>query len=235
MNFTKSKRSLSPSPYHREKANVVLARKICYVDLFWVFMLGSVVGFVLEGLWHMLWHDGAWESHSATVIGPFCIVYGLGAVVMYVLALSLQGRSLLVQFALYSLVGALVEFEAGLFQELCFGSSSWNYSHQPLNVDGKISLQMSLIWGVLGVAFARFALPLLLRLLTRMQGRGWRVACGILSVLMAANLLLTTCAVKRWHDRQESLSAASALEHFLDRQYDDQKMSEIFPNMSFES
>lgn len=235
MNFTKSKRSLSPSPYHREKANVVLTRKICYADLFWVFMLGSVVGFVLEGLWHMLWHGGVWESHSATVVGPFCIVYGLGAVVMYVLALSLQERSLLVQFALYALVGALVEFEAGLFQQLCFDSSSWNYSHQPLNVDGKISLQMSLIWGVLGVAFARFAFPFLLRLLTRMQGRGWRIACGILSVLMAVNLLLTVCAVKRWHDRRESLAAVSAWEHFLDRQYDDQKMKEIFPNMVFES
>ena len=235
MNFTKSKSSLSPSPTYKEKANVVLEGKICYADLFWVFMLGSVVGFILEGVWHMLWHDGVWESHSATVIGPFCIVYGLGAVVMYVLALSLQGRTLWAQFALYALVGALVEFEAALFQELCFGSSSWNYSHQPWNVDGKISLQMSLIWGVLGVTFARVALPLLLRLLSRMQGRGWRVACGLLSVLMAANLLLTSCAVKRWHDRQESLASMSAWERFLDREYDDQKMKKIFPNMSFES
>ena len=39
-------------------------------DMLWLFVGGSVIGFVLEGLWHIL-RVGTWESHTATVWGPF--------------------------------------------------------------------------------------------------------------------------------------------------------------------
>lgn len=67
--------------------------KISYTNLFWLFMLGSVAGFVLEGLWCILM-EGHWENHSATVWGPFCIIYGIGAAAVSLLSILLKGRVL---------------------------------------------------------------------------------------------------------------------------------------------
>lgn len=111
--------------------------KIRYSTLFWLFMLGSVVGFILEGLWCILL-QGHWEHHSATVWGPFCIIYGIGAVAVYLLSVVLKNQNLLVQFAAFTVSGAAVEYFGSLFQELCFGSVSWDYSEHILNLGGRV-------------------------------------------------------------------------------------------------
>ena len=131
---------------------------ILYSTLFWLFMLGSVVGFVLEGLWCVLL-KGHWEHHSATVWGPFCVIYGVGAVAVYLLSVVLRNKNIRIQFVAFMVSGAAVEYFSSLFQELCFGSVSWDYSDHIFNLGGRISLQMALIWGILGILFMRFVFP----------------------------------------------------------------------------
>ena len=132
--------------------------KADYATLFWLFMFGSVAGFVLEGLWCVI-TDGHWESHTATVWGPFCIIYGIGAVAVCLLSGLLREKSLPVQFAAFSASGAAVEFFGSLFQELCFGSVSWDYSGHLLNLGGRVSLKMALMWGRAGHSLHTPGLP----------------------------------------------------------------------------
>lgn len=207
--------------------------KISYTNLFWLFMLGSVAGFVLEGLWCILM-EGHWENHSATVWGPFCIIYGIGAAAVSLLSILLKGRVLPVRFLAFSAAGAAAEYFASLFQELCFGSVSWDYSGHFLNLGGRVSLKMSLIWGVLGIAFARLIFPLLTRLFAKMQGKGWRTASTVLTVFMAVDLAVTAAAVARWRSRiTDGSPSDSKVIQFLDTAYDDETMSRLFPNMNF--
>ena len=79
--------------------------KADYVALFWLFMAGSVLGFIAEGLWCVL-TDGHCENHSSTVWGPFCIIYGVGALAVYLISGLLRCRGLAAQFAAFSLSGA---------------------------------------------------------------------------------------------------------------------------------
>lgn len=207
--------------------------KISYASLFWLFLFGSVAGFVLEGLWCIL-KKGYWESHPATVWGPFCIIYGIGAVAVYLLSIPLTGRGLPVQFLAFSAAGAAVEYLASLFQELCFGSVSWNYSKHFLNLGGWVSLKMSLMWGVLGIAFVWLVFPLLTRLFAKMQGKGWRIASVVLTVFMAVDLAVTAAAVARWRDRiTDGIPSDSKVVQFLDTAHDDETMARLFPNMKF--
>lgn len=85
------RRTLLSSPKQRG-----VSYPIRYSTLFWLFMLGSVAGFVLEGLWCVLC-KGHWEHHSATVWGPFCLIYGIGTVAVYLLSVVLKSKNLLVQ------------------------------------------------------------------------------------------------------------------------------------------
>lgn len=203
-----------------------------YSDYFWLFFFGSVVGFFLEGIWSVVLH-GSWESHAATVWGPFCIVYGAGTALMYRIARWMSGCALWLQFVSYAVGGSALEYAAGLFQEKCFGSCSWDYSDQFMNLDGRISLRMTLVWGVLGVLFSCFFLPPILRWLPRTHTQGFRVACLVLSFVMAADLAMTSAAVWRWRERMEATPAVGGWQRFLDTHYDDDTMRTLFPNMTF--
>ncbi len=206
--------------------------KLSYSTLFWLFLVGSIVGFLLEGFWCVL-TKGHWENHSAVVWGPFCIIYGIGAAAVYLLSILLKNRRLPVQFAAFTVSGAAVEYFGSLFQELCFGSVSWDYSDHLFNLGGRVSLRMALLWGVLGLLFMRFVFPAVSRLFGRMEGNGWRIACAGMTVFMAANLLVTSAAISRWHSRMTATDPPGPVAQWLDSTYDDQTMEKLFPNMQF--
>lgn len=205
---------------------------INYQTLYWLFMVGSVLGFVLEGLWSFM-TAGHWEHRSAVIWGPFCIIYGIGAVVAYLISQLLLGKHVLLRFGVFSLSGALVEYFSSLFQEICFGSVSWDYSDHFLNIGGRVSLQMALAWGILGVLFMRFLFPPLKRVFEKLNGKKGSLICGILTVFMVINLAATFVVVIRWQRRLDNAPPNNNIECTIDYIYGDEKMERLFPNMRF--
>ncbi len=203
-----------------------------FYSLFWLFMFGSVIGFILEGIWCVL-RLGYWENHSAVVWGPFCIIYGLGMAAVYILSSFLSGKSILIQFCTYMIAGTILEYGCGLFQEICFDSASWNYSKHFMNINGRISLQMTLMWGGLGIAFAQFVIPTLNQYLSRMHSAPWICLAWVLLCFMILNLTVSCAAVHRWQERQKHLPPDNELEILLDSRYDDSRMTELYPTMRF--
>lgn len=216
-----------------ERTQAIGKQKIPYASLFWLFLIGSIVGFVLEGLWCIVL-KGHWESHTATVWGPFCVIYGVGAVAVYLLSILLRGRHPVQQFLAFSASGAAVEYFGSLFQELCFGTFSWDYSEDFLNLGGRVSLQTALVWGTLGLLFVWVAFPGIQRLLQRMQGRIWKIACALLTIFLVIDLLVTFAALVRWRSRESGAeTAANPVVHWIDASFGDEAMAVRFPNMRF--
>lgn len=158
--------------------------KLRYSTLFWLFFIGSLAGFLMEGIWR-IFTIGHWENHSAVVWGPFCIVYGFGAVAMYLVAFFSEKKRLWLQFLIYAAAGMAVEYLASYFQELFFGSRSWDYSDDFLNINGRVSAGMGGIWGLCGLAFVKLLYPLLKRIDEHLHGGVFaRVSCIVLSVFI---------------------------------------------------
>ena len=204
-----------------------------YSALFWLFLFGSIAGFLFEGVW-CVFRKGHWENHSALVWGPFCIVYGIGAVAVYLLSGCLDKKNWPLQFLAFSLSGGMVEYFTGLFQELVFGSVSWDYSKHWLNIGGRVSLKMALLWGVLGILFVHFIYPHLRRLLNKIRGQTVKITCVILTIFMAVNILVSSAAVLRWRERTNNMPPSNQTEELLDRFYEDETMETIYPNMRFQ-
>ena len=207
-------------------------RSIKYTDLFWIFFLGSIIGFILEGIWSIL-KRGQWENHSATVWGPFCLVYGIGAVVIYLLASWLDGKNVFLQYAVYAVAGSAVEYLTSLFQEIAFGSKSWDYTHHTVNLGGRVSLQMTLLWGILGLAFIYFAYHPLKNLFAKYDGKTNRILVSILTIFMVANLAVSALAVRRWAERRSGIAPRTQIGVILDERFDDDRMKKIYSNMEF--
>lgn len=221
--------------YHQLQLDSQQEQKLSYPILFWLFISGSLMGFVMEGLFHLI-RKGTWAFRVGTLWGPFCVIYGAGAVAMYLVALMVQRKRPLTQFAIFALTGSAVEFLAGVFQQIFFGTQSWNYSSHALNIGGFISLKMTLLWGIAGMGLTYVILPLLLRSFDQLKLDRRLVLCRIMSVFMCVNLLMTSCALMRWNERvQQGTAASNAVEAYLDERWPDERMRERFPNMEFVS
>ena len=204
-------------------------KKIGYFGLLWLFLFGSVLGFVIEGLWS--WYRfGAWMNHSATVWGPLCIIYGLGLVVLFLLSRCFERLNFVLRFALFALSGAVLELVSGLVQNLVFGSRSWDYGGA---FWGFINLEMTMFWGILGMLFYYLLYPLLTRVLGRLEGRLWRVLGIIATAWLMMNFTMTSLAVWRWGARLAEQPARNGVDSYLDTHYGDDRMRRIFPNMEF--
>ena len=210
-------------------------RALSWITLFWLFIAGSLMGFVLEGVWHFL-RKGTWGFRVATLAGPFCVIYGVGAMAMYLIALAVEKKRPLIQFIAFALAGSAVEYFSSVFQELAFGTVSWNYSHHVLNLGGRISLQMTLIWGAIGMALMYAVLPLLLSAFNRLHLGSRTMLCRVTAAFMAVNLVATSIALLRWHERVACAEPASNIvEAYMDAHWPDERLQERFPNMKFVS
>lgn len=79
---------------------------------------------------------------------PLLPLYGSGAIIMLWLSLPVKGNLLLV--FLFGMVGASVlEYVTGYVMERLFKMKYWDYSNNPLNLNGYICLGTSIAWGFL--------------------------------------------------------------------------------------
>lgn len=113
------------------------------------FIIYSVAGYIIETLYGMI-TKGVWESRQSFLYGPFCGIYGLGAVVMIV-CLHKFPRKYNVLFLGGFVVGSIVEYIVSLFGEMVLGVKWWDYSNMPLNLNGRICVYFSIFWGFLGI------------------------------------------------------------------------------------
>lgn len=113
------------------------------------FIIYSVAGYIIETIYGMI-TKGVWESRQSFLYGPFCGIYGLGAVVMIV-CLHKFPKKYNVLFVGGFIVGSIVEYAVSLFGELVLGVKWWDYSNMPLNLNGRICVYFSIFWGFLSI------------------------------------------------------------------------------------
>lgn len=230
-------RLLPPAPTnaqidYAEKKQRHFAQGKSFYKLFWVFFIGCFVGVVVERVWCMVRY-GFYEPRVGLVYGPFNLVYGLGAWALTLALYPFRNRSRLLSFLGGALVGSAVEYACSLFQEMIFGSVSWDYSNQPFNLNGRICLLYSIYWGVLGVVWIKDLYPRMAKWILRIPNHVGKPLTLLLAVFMVINCLVTGASVLRWSERRGGDPADNGLEAYLDAHYPDERMESIFTNLIF--
>lgn len=204
---------------------------ITYEKLFWLFMLGSVIGVLLEGFWCLFMYD-RWETHVVSIWGPFCIIYGFGAVGCYIGSVRLNNQGVVTRFIAFAVIGTVIEYVCGWVLEYGLNMRAWDYSDSFLNLNGYVTLSMTLLWGLLGVAFGRIV-PKLERMLKRTSSQRWHKACVCLTIFMAVNLTATAACMARWSSRHDGIPPSNVIEQIIDRDYNDERMAKRFCEWQF--
>ena len=228
--------------FHAPPANSVIdleeektghfAMGLNFYKLILLVFIGSFAGVVVEMLWCLL-TNGYLESRAGLVYGPFNLLYGVGAVTLSVCLFRYRNRSSGFSFAGGMIVGSVVEYVCSWGQELLFGSTSWDYSNLPFNLNGRICLLYSVFWGILGVLWMKNLYPRLARWILKLPNRLGKAFTVAMAVFLVVNGVVTLLAVDRWSERIAGEPAVTAADRLFDEHFPDARMERVFANMEF--
>ncbi len=124
--------------------------------LFYMLLIYSVIGWVYESC--LISVQEKKLVNRGFLNGPIIPIYGFGAVIVYLVLWDYRSNLLIVFFA-GCLLATVLEYITSLLMEVAFHTRWWDYSNFPLNVKGRISVFVSLFWGLLSVIMVCFLHP----------------------------------------------------------------------------
>ena len=162
-------------------------------ELLWLFLIYSFLGWVLETVIATVRQRKV--VNRGLINGPFCIIYGIGAVLITIWLQELSGLWLFLFSAVYA---SVVEWIAGHLIQKIYHERWWDYSDIKWNLDGYICLPFSIIWGALGYVIVKWSNRLLLDFLNICPEF---LIHFILLILIGALAFFQffTCSSELWH------------------------------------
>ena len=129
---------------------------IPYIFCFFIF---SFLGWLLETLFCAA--QGSFEKRGF-LYATICPIYGTGALLLTTyLDRSKIKNNYLKLFILFTIVFSIFEYFVGFVLDALFAEKWWDYTDNFGNLNGRITLLNSFLWGVITVAFTRFIYPLI--------------------------------------------------------------------------
>lgn len=203
--------------------------KIAFHDMFYIFLFGCFLGWIVEGIWTLL-KKGVLINHSALVIGPFNIVYGIGAVVLTLALYRVKNSSKIEIFTISFFTGSVLEYVMSYLMELMFGFVAWNYRSKPFNINGRICLIYSLFWGVLGILWIKLIYPFVKKLIAKLNKKESIKLMKITIIFLVFDILLTFAAIHRGQEYEKGLPPSNKTEERLDQYFGVDYLNNMFNN-----
>ena len=197
--------------------------------VFWIFLIGSILGYGIEMIVGLV-QNGHFVSRQGLLFGPFIQVYGVGLVAYYLVISNIKKKSYIKIFFITMLLGGIVEYLFSYFQETWFGTISWDYSNLLFNIHGRTSLLHCLYWGIGGVLFVRFILPLIRNLNEWCKNTNFRFITAFLVLFITFDIVMSGMAGSRQLERKNNIAANGYIDNFFDEYYPDEKLEQIYSN-----
>lgn len=240
------------------KENKVKKNKTIFGFSIWrliaYFIIYSVLGFIIETAFGAV-TKGVIESRKSFLYGPFCAIYGLGAVVM-ILCLQPFKKNNNTLFWGGFVVGSVIEYLVSLIGELIFHVIWWDYSDMPLNINGRVCVYFSIFWGLLGIYLVSYINPKIDKLINfikrKISEKALKIIEMITAVFLIVDCLLTAYALKAFYIRMVKLHNINIGNvEMIDKEYDkiygnkkksdfiykywgDEKMIKTLPNLKLQ-
>lgn len=151
------------------------------------------------------------------------------------------------------IVGSIVEYTISLLAEVVLHVKWWDYSDQPLNINGRICVYFSIFWGFLAVYFMSYIHPKVDRLIEKIKNKisikKLKAFTIIVTVFLVIDGLLTGYAlemflIRKVHDydldvkdkefinqKYEEIYGNENQAKFIEKFFGDRKMIKTFPNL----
>lgn len=215
------------------------------------FIVYSIIGFILETIFGLI-SEGVIESRKSFLYGPFCAIYGLGAVVMIPILNKLKGNKVNLFIGGFA-IGTLTEYLVSLLGEMVFHVKWWDYSNLPFNIYGRVCLIFSLVWGVLGVLLIQFINPKIDELIVdKIPNKYIKKIAVIGTISLFIDWMVSSIAVQiffarlvtnypiqlknesQYQIKNSSIYQTEIIQYLSENEFTDEKIVKAFPNLKFE-
>lgn len=173
------------------------------------------------------------------LLGPYCPIYGVGGLLMTFLLHKFTSH-LAFLFFMAILIGSVLEYITGYLMEKIFKAKWWDYSNKFCNLNGRICLLNSILFGLLGVIliyiinpflhFCLFSIPIkFLYFIAGLLLSLFIIDC-IVSFHVITELKLTTLALKKDYSDEMSHKVREVLSN---QSWSFKRILNAFPDLKF--
>ena len=145
-----------------------------FIKILFLFMTYAIIGWVWETPYVSIGQKK--YINRGFLRGPYIPIYGLACITI-ILTMSVfqdfnQDRIgvILIQVMFISLVSAVWEYVTSWSLEVVFKTRWWDYSKHKFNLNGRIALDYTILFGIGGYILWRFINPLFLELYSNISG-----------------------------------------------------------------
>ena len=132
------------------------------------FFIYAFIGWVIEVFF--VWYKVGILEKRGFLFGPICPIYGYGAL-MLILTLKPHTHNKIKLFFSAVILFSTFEYIVGFALEAFFKMTLWNYSGDLFNLNGRISLYISIIWGLLSLLIIYYIHPFIKKHLQSLENK----------------------------------------------------------------
>ena len=151
------------------------------------FIIYSVLGWFVESAYMSFCNHRLTNRGFAK--GPFCPIYGFGAVIGYLVLNPLSGH-----YVTLYLTGAFLattfEYLVGIMMQKLLGEVWWDYTEKPMNYKGIICLESTIAWGFYAIIITMFLHERVLHLIDAMDMAYGRILCIVILAILTVDYLI---------------------------------------------
>ncbi len=164
-----------------------------FFQLLTYFVIYSFLGWVLESIVRTICERKI--INTGFLIGPFCPIYGFGAIIM-ILFLNQYKNNIILLFIVSVIALSLWEYIVGVLLEKFFHTKYWDYSNHKFNYKGRICLTNSIAWGILGVLFINYIHPSIIQIIGYMDFTYLAIGASIIALILLIDAIISVVKIK---------------------------------------
>ena len=153
-----------------------------------LFFISSLFGGMLESIY--LWILSGNFNIGGFLYGAWRPIYGFGCLLLYFITKKKTRNNIKIFFS--SLIYcSIFEYLVSVVLELIFHKTWWDYSNNFLNLNGRICLLNSIIWGFLGIIFIHFIEPFIKKIFNKINFEKMQIILKSLMILFVLDFILS--------------------------------------------
>ncbi len=177
-----------------------------FINFSTYFIIYSILGWILESVFKSILFKKF--VNSGFLHGPFCPIYGTGALIM-LLCLTWAENNIILLFFMSVIVLTIWEYVVGIILEKLFNTKYWDYSDNKFNFQGRICLQNSIYWGILGVLFVRYIHPFITTRILNVQYNTLTYFNILIWILLIVDLIVCIVRQNTYEDNLKRIKEIS--------------------------
>ena len=173
-----------------------------FLFYFSLFIIISFLGWICEIIYIFI--ETKKISNRGFLIGPYCPIYGAVTVLMFILLKKYQD-DLLVLFVLSSIICTIAEYITSYVMEKIFKTRWWDYSHMKFNLNGRVCLLNSILFGFGAIILFKIILPFIVPLLYKIPNNIFFFISGALLSIFVLDLCISCNIIFKFKDTVENI------------------------------